>query len=89
MVANHKVTNLTITTETVAKPNSIPCFNKNPNKLDVVNYLKRTVLLTNGVKSIENFELYTVENELRSLGVRFNAVTSYGRIEFDEIYTVS
>lgn len=62
---------------------------KNPNKLDIINYLKRTVLLTEGVKSMESFELYSIENQPRQLGVKFQATTSYGRISFDEIYTVS
>lgn len=62
---------------------------KNPNKLDVVSYLKRAVLLTEGVQSMESFELYTIENEPRQLGMKFHVITSYGRILFDEIYTVS
>jgi hypothetical protein len=62
---------------------------KNPNKLDVVNYIKRTILLTEGVKSIESFDIYRIENEPRAIGVRGHTITSYGVVPFDEIYTVS
>ena len=36
IVASHKVTKRIMTTEIDAKPNSIPCFNIIPNKLDSV-----------------------------------------------------
>lgn len=62
---------------------------KNPNRLAVVNYIKRQIAQTEGVSSIDNFNADFVTGNARALKIQFSAVTSYGRLNFSEIFTVA
>ena len=60
---------------------------KNPNRLDVIGYLKRQVLTTEGVERLESFNLEF--SDRRTVKVTLAAITNYGRLQYNEIYTVN
>lgn len=60
---------------------------KNPNKLDIVNYIKREILLTEGVKELTKFDLSIIAD--RKISINFVAKTNYGKLNYNEIYTVT
>jgi hypothetical protein len=60
---------------------------KNPNKLDIIGYLKRQILLTEGIEKLEKFNLEFVAR--RTISVKFMAITNYGKLQYNEIYTVN
>ena len=60
---------------------------KNPNKLDVIDYIKRQILLTEGIDSLEKFNLEFVAR--RTISVTFTAITNYGKLQYNELFTVN
>jgi hypothetical protein len=62
---------------------------KNPNRLAVVNYIKRQIANTEGVKSVDSFNVDFVTGNSRALKIDSAVTTSYGRLSFSETFTVT
>jgi hypothetical protein len=61
----------------------------NPNEISVVDYIKQQILSTDGIESIESFNVNFDTGNNRVLQISFSAITNYGRLTMDEIYTVT
>ncbi len=73
--------------ETLGIPYFEKILIKNPNTLEIISYIKRQILLTDGVKEVTKFNLeFTGE---RTLAINFEAKTDYGKLIFSDIYTVT
>lgn len=61
---------------------------KNPNRLSIVNMIKRVIMDTEGIESIESFSADFIEGERRKFKIETVMKTNYGRLSLDEIFTV-